>query len=347
MASYSEIKAKIEQNLATAEAHQPLLDQAFKSHMQLHDAPTEKVCLFFHGFTAGPYQFMPLGQTMYRAGYNVLVPLLPGHGLAGDWTPHNPPPLTRDPHIYLRFALHWLTIAQQLGQRVVIGGLSGGGTLAAWLALEKAEAIHRALLFAPYFSASSKVIDLFVEHIDTYFQWEKLLGPAYPGFEIEALRAILRIADYNFSRIKKTQSAPFFIISSESDRAVDNLDHRHYFEYGLKRQPYCWHHCFDRVLDIPHTMMTEAEGNRYINLLNVMAKAFIESNLTWAEVEEIAYRMTKGRTFNAVIAELGWQDRASPDMPAMITLVDKWSIVVKRQMRLQRGRRSRRLKYDR
>ena len=77
-------------------------------------------------------------------------------------------------------------------------------------------------------------------------------------------------------------------------------------------------------------MMTELEGNRYQNLLNVMIQAFVESNLTWAEVEEIAYRMTKNRTFNAVVAELGWQAKCSKDMPAMITMVDKWSIAVKR-----------------
>ncbi|MGB6014789.1 MAG: hypothetical protein WBG32_08685 [Nodosilinea sp.] len=65
-----------------------------------------------------------------------------------------------------------------------------------------------------------------------------------------------------------------------------------------------------------------------------------ESDLTWAEVEEIAYRMTKNRTFNAVVAELGWQAKASKDMPAMITMVDKWAIVVKRELdgRRPRGR---------
>ncbi|MEM8808795.1 MAG: alpha/beta fold hydrolase [Cyanobacteria bacterium P01_G01_bin.38] len=348
MTDYLKLKSIIEQDLEDAETNQEeLVDKAFRSYTHLYEHPTDKVCLFFHGFTAGPYQFEPLGQTLHKAGYNILVPRLPGHGIAGDWTPRNPPPLTNDPHVYLKFALHWLGVAQKMGNQVVLGGLSGGATLAAWLALEKADEINRTLLFAPYFSASNKVIDLFVEHIDTYFQWENLLGPAYPGFEIEALRAILRIADYNFKRIKKGPVAPFFIISSESDRAVDNFDHQHFFERGLKHQPKCWYHRFDRVLDIPHTMMTEAEGNRYINLLNVMAKAYIESDLTWEAVEEIAYRMTKGRTFNAVVTELGWEARVSPDMPAMITLVDKWSIAAKRQMSLQRGRRGRRLKYDR
>ena len=97
-----------------------------------------------------------------------------------------------------------------MGSKVIIGGLSRGGTLATWLAMEKADEIYRTILFAPYFSASSKVIDLFVKHIDTYFEWDNLLGPSYPGFEISALRAVLRIAKYNFKRVKKSPIAPIF-----------------------------------------------------------------------------------------------------------------------------------------
>lgn len=343
MADYLTLKKVIESKVYARESELSLIDSLCRSYFLLHDQPTDKVCLFFHGFTAGPYQFIPMAQTMYRAGYNVLVPLLPGHGLAGKWGPGNPPPLTDDPRLYLKFGLQWLQIAKKMGTKVIIGGLSGGATLATWLAMEKADAIHRTILFAPYFSASNKVIDLFVNHIDTYFEWEKLMGPSYPGFEIEALRAVLRIAKYNFKRVKKSPIAPIFMVSSESDRAVNNYDHERFFEAALEHQPYCWYHSFDRVLDIPHTMMTEAEGNRYTSLLTVITKANIESSLTWHEIEEIAYRMTKRRTFKSVVAELGWQKKVSRDMPAMMTLVDKWAIAVKRELKnRKRWRRDRR-----
>lgn len=347
MTEYLKLKTAIEHEIQAKESSEFLLGEAFRTQLLLHDHPSEQVCIFFHGFTAGSYQFMPMAESLHRRGYNVLIPRLPNHGLAGDWEPNNPPPLTDDPNVYLKFAIQWLNLAQTLGNQVNVGGLSGGGTLAAWLALEKADLVHRAILFAPYFSASNKVIDLFVKHIDTYIQWEDLSGPAYPGFEIAALRAVLRIAAHNMRRVKKAPIAPIFTISSESDRAVDNHDHFHFFEQGLKQQPQCWYHRFDRVLDIPHTMMTEGEGNQYTNLLNVMTKAFIESDLTWAEVEEIAYRMTKGRTFNAVVEELGWEEKVSPDMPAMMTMVDKWSIVIKRQMGRTKGSRLRRSRLDR
>ncbi|NEQ50299.1 MAG: alpha/beta fold hydrolase [Leptolyngbya sp. SIO3F4] len=347
MVDYLSLKKVVESKISARESELSLIDNLCRSYFLFHTQPADKVCLFFHGFTAGPYQFIPMAQTLHKAGCNVLVPLMPGHGLAGQWGPGNPPPLTDDPRLYLKFGLQWLKIAKQMGSKVIIGGLSGGGTLATWLAMEKADDIYRTILFAPYFSASSKVIDLFVNHIDTYFEWDKLLGPSYPGFEVSALRAVLRIAKYNFKRVKKSPIAPIFLISSESDRAVNNYDHQRFFEAALEHQPYCWYNSFDKVLDIPHTMMTEQEGNRFTNLLNVITKAYIESNLTWHEVEEIAYRMTKRRTFRSVVTDLGWQDKVSRDMPAMMTLVDKWEIAVKRELKnRKRFRRGRRDDYD-
>jgi carboxylesterase len=266
---------------------------------------------------------------------------MPGHGRAGMWDKNNPPPLPTDPEVYQKFGIQWLNLASLLGKQVVVGGLSGGGTLAGWLALEKSAQVHRAILCAPYLSSSSKVIDLFVKKVDTYFTWaapqdsvrqnpSPVLG--YPGFATPALRAVLELGRFCQQRVKQPPVAPTFTISSESDKAVSNFDHQHFFEAALKHQPLSWHILFNKVLDIPHTMMTELEGNPYQHLLNVVIQAFVESDLTWAEVEEIAYRMTKNRTFNAVVAELSWQAKCSKDMPAMITMVDKWAIVVKREL---------------
>lgn len=345
MADYVTLKRVLEHGIKQQEARYGLMDEALHTRVWLQSQPTDRVCLFFHGFTAGPYQMEPIGQHFYRAGYNVVAPLLPGHGRAGTWSKDNPPPLPTDPEVYQKFGLQWLNLVSLLGDRVVVGGLSGGGTLASWLALEKPAQIDRAILCAPYLSASSKVIDLFVKKVDTYFAWatapKQIVAPAtavqapplgYPGFATPALRAVLELGQLCQQRVKQSPIAPTFTISSESDRAVSNFDHRHFFTAALNHQPTSWHVLFNKVLDIPHTMMTAQEGNRYQHLLNVMIQAFVESDLTWAEVEEIAYRMTKNRTFNAVVADLGWQAKSAKDMPAMMTMVDKWAIVVKREL---------------
>ncbi|MBD2123205.1 carboxylesterase [Trichocoleus sp. FACHB-262] len=334
MPNYSATIAAIAKQAKAREDALPLRHEACRSKFWFHPQPTQRVCLFFHGFTAAPYQFQPIAEAFYKAGYNVLVPLMPGHGVTGNWGPDNPPPLPSDPAIYKQFALQWLQQAQALGKQVIVGGLSGGGTLANWLAFERSQQIYRTLLFAPYLSSSSKVIDLFVQKASSYFQWESKPGSVpvgYSGFLLPNLRVFLNIGQEVLTRSKSLDPvAPMLIISSESDRAVGNNDHRAMFRAVLPRQPKTWYHRFDRVLDIPHTMMTKQEGNEYQNLLITMAKAYTESSLGWKDVEEIGYRMTQGKTFNAVVAELNWQKRVSADMPAMMTMVDKREIVLAR-----------------
>jgi alpha-beta hydrolase superfamily lysophospholipase len=344
MVAYSTLKRVLEHDLRQQEARYGLIDPALYTRAWLHPQPTDRVCLFFHGFTAGPHQMKPIGEHFFRAGYNVVAPLLPGHGRAGDWGPAQPPPLPTDAEVYKTFGAQWLNLARRLGDRVTVGGLSGGGTLAGWLALTMPAQVDRAVLCAPYLSASRRVIDLFVKKIDTYFAWAspasdrpqdlpQTAAPSlgYGGFATPALRAVLDLGQQCQQRVKQGLAAPTFTLSSESDRAVSNTDHQRFFEDALTRQPISWYLRFNRVLDIPHTMMTQQEGNRYQPLLNVILQAFVESDLTWAEVEEIAYRMTQNRTFPAVVADLGWQAKCSKDMPALITLMDKGAIAAKRQ----------------
>lgn len=324
----------IAQATKSYEDNLPVRNEGCRSQFLLHSAPTSKVCLFFHGFTAAPYQFLSLGRKLYQAGYNVVIPRLPGHGKAGKWGSDNPPPLPTNPDVYKQFALDWLEKAQTLGDRVIVGGLSGGGTMAAWLALEHSERIDRSLLFAAYLSSSNGIIDLMVNTFSTYFAWKTDQPPdqviGYGGFEMPALRVFLDMGREILKQSKTSNSAPLFIVSTEADRAVSNSDHQTLFENTLKRQPKSWYYCFDRLLNIPHTMMTQEEGNDWENLLNVMAKAFIESDLTWAEVEEIAYRMTDGKTFDQAVAELKWVDRVSPDLPAVITMIDQRELAIRR-----------------
>ncbi|MHC5929393.1 hypothetical protein [Nostoc sp.] len=79
-----------------------------------------------------------------------MIPLQPGHGRSGDWRSQNPPPLPTDIEIYQQFVIKWLQIAKTLGQQVVIGGLSTGGTCRCLVSFEHPEEIERTLLFTPY-----------------------------------------------------------------------------------------------------------------------------------------------------------------------------------------------------
>ena len=85
--------------------------------------------LAVHGFTGTPSSMRPLAEHFAAAGWAVECPLLPGHGTSvedmletswADWS-------TAAEEAYQR-------LAQRVEGRIVIGGLSMGGTLTVWLA---------------------------------------------------------------------------------------------------------------------------------------------------------------------------------------------------------------------
>jgi pimeloyl-ACP methyl ester carboxylesterase len=311
----------------------PVRNDMCRSQFRLHGGRTEKVILLFHGFTAAPYQFRTLGELLYNSGYNVLVPLMPGHGQAGAWNKDNPSPLPESIEPYQEFALEWLERAEELGDMVIVGGLSGGGCLAAWLAVEHADRVDRAVLFAPYLSNCSLVVDLMVNRLNTYFEWRGGVWddkrPGYQGFKFPAMRVFPKLGKRVLDQSRDRGGAPMFVISTDTDIAVSNPDHRDLFDQVRSRVGATWYYCFPRELNVPHAMNAPEEGNQWVNVLNVMVKAYIESDVSWDEVETIALRMTEGETCDQIVAALGMGDRVSPDFPTMMTMVDKRAIVMK------------------
>lgn len=284
MSDYSTTTAAIIEQAKIREDAMPVRNEKCRSKFFFHPHPTPKVFLFFHGFTAGSYQFEPLGETLFKAGYNVLVPLKPGHGIAGNWNGENPPPLPEDFLVYQQFALEWLQKAKALGKQLIIGGYSTGGTLAAWLAQEYPQEIAKTLLFAPYLGSSLIMTNWLIEILPFYYEWLNKDNPGnfgYDGFRIPAARLFLDLGQEILERAKTTPTTPMLIVSSESDQAVNRQEHRELFESVLKYQPKSWYYCFDKDLDIPHTMMTELEGNHYLEQLITLAKNYIETELSW------------------------------------------------------------------
>ena len=92
MREYSNKLLAIAREVQASESQLPLIAETTGSQFLLQPG-SEKVCLFLHGFTAVSEQFAIIGKAFYQAGYQVLIPLLPGHGVAGKWNGDNPPPL--------------------------------------------------------------------------------------------------------------------------------------------------------------------------------------------------------------------------------------------------------------
>lgn len=122
----------------------------------------------YHGFTACPDSMEGLGPALAAAGYEVLAPLLPGHGRA---QPSPLPsgklvddvsdlPAREDWQRYQSFATRWADVlAEAKGEHGVVG-LSLGGTVASLTVSARPEAVDRALIGVPFFSLSNDFVKL-------------------------------------------------------------------------------------------------------------------------------------------------------------------------------------------
>ncbi|MGJ5630144.1 alpha/beta hydrolase [Nostoc sp. CALU 1950] len=314
--------AEILEQVHQLESTLGLKNEACRSKFLIHPDFRSKVFLFLHGFTAGPYQFEPLGKALFNTGYNVLIPLQPGHGRSGDWRHQNPPPLPTDIKIYQEFVIKWLEIAKTLGQEVVIGGLSTGGTLAAWLALEHPQEVDCTLLFTPYLGSRYSLFDLLIKILPIYFEWFNKDAPGnfgYKGFRLKALRIFLELGYQVLEKAQGCVSAPILMVCSEADHAVSRSKQQNFFRRVLKQQPKSWYYCFDDSLQIEHRMMTKLEDNDYEELIITLAKAFVESDLTWLEFEQMATRITQGHAYDQIMRELNFDRQVSQQLSAMMT----------------------------
>ena len=84
--------------------------------------------LVLHGFTGNPQSMRPLAEALAKAGFTVDLPLLPGHGTAlDDMIP------TRWEDWSAACEVAYQALAGRC-DRIVVTGLSMGGTLTCWLA---------------------------------------------------------------------------------------------------------------------------------------------------------------------------------------------------------------------
>ncbi|MBD2103116.1 carboxylesterase [Leptolyngbya sp. FACHB-261] len=324
--SYPQFAAELRQTIRHQEDEQSL-NEGCRSRFWLQDRKTERVVLFFHGFTACPEQFDSVGPALYDLGYNVVAPLQPGHGCQGDWGADQPPPLSDLIEPYLEFAEHWLRQAQALGEQVIVSGLSSGGTLAAWLAFTHAAEVERAMLYAPYLGSSPKVLNWAIEaakpldHL-IYLPWLKapdtVTQHGYPGFRLSALQIFLDLGREVLQLAQTQRGAPLLLVSSESDWSASNSEHQALFENAVQAQPHSWYACFDQKLKVPHTMMREVDGNDYEYLLISLTRAYLQSDFTSQELQQLAAEVKQGRSLEQVLAERGWLKRLTPDLPVVL-----------------------------
>ena len=169
-----------------------------------HGASTAWAVVILHGFSNCPEQFQEFGRRLFDLGFNVYIPRQPYHGLANR-TGKNLAPLTSAG--LAAFGDQALDIGRGLGRRVLVTGLSGGGTLAAWLAQNRPDldlampiAAMLGLSFIP--SPFTRPFAWLINHIPDFYMWwdprSKADNPyavdySYPGYSIHAMSELLKL----------------------------------------------------------------------------------------------------------------------------------------------------------
>ena len=230
--SYAEAVSAVEamQQAEAEEGVNPLCN----SKLLEYGEETENVIVFFHGFTNCPQQFEPLGQQFFEQGYNVFIPRMPHHGLADRMT-KDLSKLTAEE--LARFGSAAVDIAQGLGDRVTVVGLSGGGNVAAWAAQERAD-VDSAVLIAPMLGIlklprfSVKPVANLTLTLPNFFLWwdpatkEDRPGPdyAYQRYATRAVGGLMRLGALvdRHAEARAPAAGRIVVVSNEADAAVNN-----------------------------------------------------------------------------------------------------------------------------
>jgi carboxylesterase len=201
--------------------------------LHTHGHPTENVLVYLHGFTNCPPQFPQLAPVFFEKGYNVLIPRIPLHGMQ-DRTPTQFGRLTAED--LAQFTDEVLDIAQGLGQKVTLLGLSLGGTMTGWAAHYRND-IDLAVLGGPLLAIKviprplEKAVATVALNLPDIFMWwdprVRLNMPpwhAYPGYTTHAMAQSMRLA-YRVKEdavTRKPRARKALVISNAADLAVAN-----------------------------------------------------------------------------------------------------------------------------
>ena len=199
-----------------------------------HGRKTERVIVFFHGYTACPNQFSILGDQFFKRGYNVLIPRAPLHGYRDRLT---------EAHTQLKaetliaFADRAVDVAQGLGERVSVAGLSMGGILASWVAQNRAD-VEQAMIISP--AMSFNAFPFFLTRLvmwassvlpNRYGWWDpvnraNIPSPPYiyPRFSTRALAQLLRLGFIVLSQARQSLPAAksILVVTNAGDQQVNH-----------------------------------------------------------------------------------------------------------------------------
>lgn len=209
------------------------VNPACRTRLLTHGTRTARAVAIFHGLSNCPQQFAALATDLHAAGYNVLLPRLPRHGL--ERMTDDMAALTTSELV--DSANEVVDIMQGLGDQVTVMGLSAGGALAAWCAqnrpdVDRAIAISPALGLATTPSWTDRIYANALGLLPNRFLWwdpelkDAAPGPpdAYPRIATRAVGALIRLGKIVQIQAKKAPPAidNTLIVLNPNDDVVRN-----------------------------------------------------------------------------------------------------------------------------
>jgi F0F1-type ATP synthase membrane subunit c/vacuolar-type H+-ATPase subunit K len=222
---------------ALIEAEEATLDlnPRCKTSLLTHGRKVKGVVIFYHGLTNCPAQADELAPMLFALGYNVLVPRLPGHGMADSMTLAL---ADVDAEDFVATAETATALAHGLGEEVIVTGLSAGGAITAYQAQSDAE-LASSISMAPFLApggapgwsipAATNLILL----LPNLMLWWDPRSPypssppmdyAYPRFATHALAEVMRLGLVVSGAAKgEAPSAPHVgMLLNAADRSINN-----------------------------------------------------------------------------------------------------------------------------
>lgn len=279
-ASYDEAMARWAETQAR-EAALPL-HEGGHSIVLTHGYETERVFVLLHGLTNAPRQFRELGEELFATGANVVIPRLAHHGLADRLTDAHAALTAQD---LIRYAQYGVDLAQGLGKKVTVVGLSVSGISAAWLALNR-EDIDEVFLLAPFFGPGvvpdrlTPAFTAALTRLPNAMLWwdprvrENLPGPPYnyPRFATRPLGEALRLGLSTAADPRPLAVERFGVILTANDPAVNNARTLRLVEQWQAASPdtEIFLHTFPAAENIPHDFIDPLQPDARTDKVNAL-----------------------------------------------------------------------------
>ncbi len=203
-----------------------------------HGKKMDQAVVLYHGYTNCPRQYEELAQVFFERGYNVYVPRLPHHGSRDRLAPDIGQLTLED---LMMTADRSVNIAQGLGDKVTVLGLSLGGVMAAWTAQFRGD-VDTAVILVPSFGwyylpgVVKPILTAAYLLPDALLWWHPLEREnrqipysMYHKFSTRGMghTLMLGLSVLQASRHYAPLASHIIIMTTDMDRAVDNWNVQH------------------------------------------------------------------------------------------------------------------------